>query len=54
MRARNFVNGIGRFFDVMDSAIKVSNAVNNRRRPNAADLTKLGIDPERFGEINFR
>ncbi|WP_198023800.1 hypothetical protein [Chelativorans sp. J32] len=54
MRRRSFVSGISEFFGVMDSAIRVSNAVRNHAQPQSADLVKLGIDPERFREIRFR
>jgi len=54
MRTRNIINGIGRFFVVMDSAIAVSNAVRERRPVRDADLVKLGIDPERFRTVDYR
>ena len=54
MRTRNIINGIGRFFVVMDSAIAVSNAVRERRPVRDADLVKLGIDPARFRTVDYR
>ncbi|WEX09260.1 hypothetical protein [Chelativorans sp. AA-79] len=54
MRARNIVSGIGGFFEMMDSAVRVSTAVRNRVQPRTADLIKLGIDPAGFREIKLR
>lgn len=45
---------IGTFFDLLGSAAAVSAAVENRRHPQAADLKRLGIDPERFRSVIAR
>lgn len=44
--------GIGSFFDIVASAIAVSSAVREHRKPRASDLAQLGIDPARFRQIN--
>ncbi|EKF19439.1 hypothetical protein [Nitratireductor pacificus] len=46
--SRNFMRGIGEFFGTIESAMAVSAAVRDRRRAKAADLKRLGIDPEQF------
>lgn len=51
MKARKFVTGVGEFFDFMGSAMAVSAAVRNRQPARAADLQRLGIDPEQFSRI---
>lgn len=38
--------------DIFGSAITAANATANRRAPDPRDLQRLGIDPERFREIN--
>ncbi|WP_048645317.1 hypothetical protein [Nitratireductor soli] len=48
MIGRRFMNGIGEFFGVVESAVAVSAAVRDRRRAKEADLKRLGIDPEQF------
>jgi len=53
MRKRNFISGISSFFGMVDSAMRVSNAVRNRAQPRSADLVRLGIDPDRFREITL-
>lgn len=54
MKRRKVLGQIGEFFDVMGSAIAVSNAVRERRPARKADLENLGIDPQRFRQIRFR
>uniref|UniRef100_Q11BD2 Uncharacterized protein n=2 Tax=Phyllobacteriaceae TaxID=69277 RepID=Q11BD2_CHESB len=53
MRKRTFISGISSFFGMVDSAMRVSNAVRNRAQPRSADLVRLGIDPDRFREITL-
>ena len=45
MTTRNAFAAIGGFFDVLGSAVAVSQAVEARRQPRARDLRTLGIDP---------
>lgn len=52
MGTRNFVRGVGDFFETLGSAIAVSAAVQERRPARAKDLARLGIDAERFRQIN--
>lgn len=52
MRTRQFAQGVGDFFDTLGSAIAVSAAVRNRRPARASDLARLGIDAERFRQMN--
>ena len=51
MTARNDISAIGSIFDVLGSAVAVSNAVEARKAPRAADLRRLGIDPVAFGRV---
>lgn len=43
-------SGIGEFFNIMGSAIAAAAAFESGRRPDAADLRRLGIDPVRFNK----
>jgi hypothetical protein len=43
---------IGNFFDLIGSAVAAASAVDRGRQPAARDLRALGIDPERFRQIN--
>lgn len=57
MIGKNMTRGIfsGRLLgllDVFGSAVGASTAVENRRAPDPRDLKRLGIDAERFREIN--
>ncbi len=54
MTTRSALSAIGGFFEVIGSAVAVSQAVENNRRPRASDLRTLGIDPARFREIGRR
>ncbi len=54
MRTGNAFAAIGGFFDTLGSAIAVSQAVEARKQPRAADLKRLGIDPAAFGKIGRR
>lgn len=38
--------------DVFGSAVGAANSIGNRRAPDPRDLKRLGIDPDRFREIN--
>lgn len=38
--------------DIFGSAVGASSSIENRRVPDPRDLKRLGIDPERFREIN--
>ncbi len=38
--------------DVFGSAVSAASATRNHRAPDPRDLQRLGIDPERFREIN--
>lgn len=38
--------------DVFGSAVGAASAIDNRRAPDPRDLKRLGIDPDRFREIN--
>ena len=51
MTTRNAFAAIGSFFEVIGSAVAVSQAVEGYRRPRNSDLRKLGIDPAAFGNI---
>jgi len=42
---------MGGFLGTLTDAISVSNAVRERRQPNAHSLRRLGIDPEQFNRI---
>lgn len=53
MTPRKAFARIGNFFDVFGSAVAVTRAVEGRRQPNAKDLRTLGIDPAKFGKINY-
>ena len=43
--------GIAGFFDLLGSAVAVSAAVRVHRKPKAADLLRLGVDPQSFERI---
>jgi hypothetical protein len=51
MTTRNAFAAIGGFFEVIGSAVAVSQAVEAKRQPRASDLRMLGIDPAAFGKI---
>lgn len=38
--------------DVFGAAVGAASAVRNHRAPDPRDLHRLGIDPERFREMN--
>ncbi|KFB11304.1 MULTISPECIES: hypothetical protein [Nitratireductor] len=52
MRTRKVLSGIGGFFDLVGSAMAVSAAVRDRRPARSSDLSRLGIDPDQFRQIN--
>jgi hypothetical protein len=54
MTPRNAFAALGGFFEVLGSAVAVSQAVEAKRRPRARDLRTLGIDPAAFGTISHR
>ena len=51
MTPRNAFAALGSLFEVLGSAVAVSQAVEANRRPRARDLRTLGIDPVAFGTI---
>ena len=54
MTTRNALSAIGGFFEVIGSAVAVSQAVEGNRRPRSSDLRTLGIDPATFRGITRR
>jgi hypothetical protein len=49
--AKRAFSAIGEFFDMFGSAVAVSRAIDNGRRPDARHLRALGIDPRNFDNI---
>ncbi len=54
MTTRNALSAISGFFEIIGSAVAVSQAVEGNRRPRASDLRTLGIDPATFRGIGRR
>ncbi len=48
---RNVLARIGEYLAILNSAAATAEAVRGHRQPAAADLIRLGIDPERFRRI---
>lgn len=53
MSKRSTLSAVGGFFNLLGSAIAVSNAIESRKAPNARDLRVLGIEPAQFKNIQL-
>lgn len=52
MSRKAFAAGLSDFFGIFSSAVAVSAATREHRRPRDADLQRLGIDPVQFRNFN--
>jgi hypothetical protein len=48
MSTRRTLNSIVALVDLFGSAVAVSRSIEGRKRPAAADLRRLGIEPDQF------
>jgi len=51
MAKHKTLSRIGDLFATIGSAVAVAGAIENRSKPRASDLRRLGIDPKAFTSI---
>lgn len=51
MSTRKPLSAVADLFGVLGSAFAVSAAVRSHRKPQDADLMRLGVDPKQFAKI---